>query len=175
MSIPREPEAVIARLRSHGRALFWPICVLIADSGSVAYFGGTLPSGWPKRTALIAAAIILLLLVVLPVLRWLSRNYTITTRRVVIRSGVLVRHRQELLHSRVFDVTLRQSGLQHVFRTGDILVNASLDRPVELRDVATPRLVQSALQDLMEVNASLAAGRRQDTADMSDHRTEESR
>src|SRR3954453_20334561 len=125
MAHPREPEAVIARLRSHGRALFWPACALIADSGGVAYLGGVLPSGWPRWAVLIAGGIVLLVLVLIPVLRWLSGNYTVPTRRVVIRSGLLVRHRQELLHSRIYDVTMRQRGLQHLFLTGDILINAA--------------------------------------------------
>lgn len=161
MSLVREPEAIVARLRRHERALFWPAVLLIADTAAVAYFTGKLPSGWPRWATLIASAVILLLLVLPPVLRWLSTNYTITTRRVVIRSGVLVRHRQELLHSRGYDVTLRQTGLQRLFRSGDIMINTTLDRPIELRDVASGRIVQSALQDLMEADSLVTAGRRQ--------------
>jgi hypothetical protein len=79
----------------------------------------------------------------------------------VIRSGLLVRHRQEILHSRSYDLVVRQNALQSLFRSGDVHVNTGLEQPVVLRDVPGVDLVQAALTDLMEQNASPLAGRRQ--------------
>ena len=97
----------------------------------------------------------------MPLAVWLSRSYTITTRRIVLRSGLMVRTRQELLHSRGYDVTVRQNGLQQLFRSGDVLVNTGLERPVVLRDVPSAALVQSALHELMERSLNPIAARRQ--------------
>ena len=102
-----------------------------------------------------------LLVFLIPLGGWLGRTYTITTRRIVIRQGFLVRTRQELLHSRGYDVTVRQNGIQQLFRSGDVLINTGLDRPVVLRDIPSADLVQSALHELMERSLNPIAARRQ--------------
>lgn len=155
------PEVVVARLRPHARALVLPTIALLADVAAVSYFAGSFPAGWMNLVLLAAGALLALLLFVVPVLRWLAQNDTITTRRVVIRSGVLVRSRQELLHSRGYDVTVRQAGWQLLFRSGDVVINAGIEHPVVLRDVPHAELVQSAMHDLMEASVNPIAARRQ--------------
>jgi membrane protein YdbS with pleckstrin-like domain len=155
------PESVVARLRPHSRALFFPTVALLADIAAVSYFAGSFPEQWMNLLVLAGGALLALLLFVFPLLRWLAQNDTITTRRIVIRSDVLVRSRQELLHSRGYDVTVRQAGLQLLFRSGDVLINTGLEHPVVLRDVPNADLVQSALLDLMEASVNPIAARRQ--------------
>lgn len=162
MSAEAQPrETVVARFRSHGRALFWPSVALVAVAGAAAYFYGTFPELWQNLAVLAAAAFLVLVLWLIPLLSWLGRNFTVTTRRIVLRSGLLVRTRQELLHSRGYDVTVRQNGLQSMFGSGDVQINTGLDRPVVLRDVPTADLVQAALHDLMEASVNPVSLRRQ--------------
>ncbi len=156
-----QPEAVVARLRSHGRALFWPCVVLVADVAALGYFGGTFAEAWLNWAVLAAAVLVAVLAFFVPLVSWLGRNYTITTRRIVLRRGVFVRTRQELLHSRGYDVTVRTAGLQAMFGSGDVLVNTGLERPVVLRDVPGAALVQATLHDLMELSVNPVASRRQ--------------
>ncbi|QEO08644.1 PH domain-containing protein [Protaetiibacter larvae] len=156
-----QPETVVARLRSHGRALFWPCVVLIADVAALGFFGGTFPEPWQNWAVLGGAVLVAIVLFLLPLLAWLGRNYTITTRRIVIRGGLFVRTRQELLHSRSYDVTVRKAGLQALFGSGDIRINTGLEHPVVLRDVPGASLVQSTLHDLMELSINPVAARRQ--------------
>lgn len=155
------PEAVVARLRPHARALFWPTIALLALVAATAYFAGSFPEDWQNWTVLGASAVLVLLLFFAPLLAWLGRSYTITTRRIVLRHGLLVRTRQELLHSRGYDVTVRQNGLQQLFRSGDVLINTGLDHPIVLRDIPAADLVQSALHELMERSLNPIAARRQ--------------
>ena len=155
------PEAVVARLRPHGRALFWPSLALIAILGATGYFYGSFDEVWQNLAVLGGALLLGVLLWLVPLLHWLGRHYTITTRRIVLRSGFFVRLRQELLHSRGYDVTVRQNGLQQLFRSGDVLINTGLDRPVVLRDIPSAELVQSALHELMERSLNPIAARRQ--------------
>ncbi len=153
----RQPERLIARVRPHARRLTLPSLALIAICGASTYGLFALDELW-QRLALAAGALIaVFLLWMLPLLRWLSTQYLITTRRLVLRSGLLVRTRQEVLLSRSSDVSVRRSGLQSMFRSGDVLVGAGLDRPIVLRDVARADLVQEALADLMEASTSSIA------------------
>jgi uncharacterized membrane protein YdbT with pleckstrin-like domain len=132
--------------------------------GATAYFFGQFREEWQNLALLCGAALLVLLLWVVPLLMWLGRNYTITTRRIILRSGFLVRVRQELLHSRGYDVTVRKTGLQTVFRSGDVQINTGLEHPVVLRDIPSADLVQAALHDLMEANQSMVSTRRQQDA-----------
>lgn len=154
-------EQVIARLRPHARAMFWPCIALLAAAGGAGYYAGTLPQLWENVSVVAAAGLVALLLFLLPLGSWLSKHYTITSRRLIVRRGFFVRVRQELLHSRGYDVTVRRNWIQSVFRSGDIRINAGLDRPVVLRDVPHAGLVQSALQDLMENTRNVVSAHRQ--------------
>jgi uncharacterized membrane protein YdbT with pleckstrin-like domain len=162
MSESAPAERVIARLRPHGRALFWPTVALVACVGGAAYFFGRFSEDWENLSVLGAAALLILLLWVVPLVLWLGRNYTITTRRIILRSGFAVRVRQELLHSRGYDVTVRKTGLQSAFGSGDVQINTGLEHPVILRDVPRADLVQAALHDLMEANQNAVASHRQE-------------
>jgi membrane protein YdbS with pleckstrin-like domain len=157
-------ERVVARLRRQGRALVLPCVALVAIVFALTYFGGRMPEPWLNLAILILGLVLLVLLVAVPVLRWLSQSYTVTTRRLVLRRGVLVRVRQELLHSRGYDLTVRKSAIQSVFGSGDLLINTGLEHPVVLVDVPRADLVQSALHDLMESNMNPVAFRRQEGA-----------
>jgi membrane protein YdbS with pleckstrin-like domain len=158
MLAPDTPESVVARLRPHGRALFWPTLALILIALGAGYFFGSFPQGWGHLAILAVAGLLALLLWLVPLFRWLGRRYTITTRRIILRSGFLVRARQEVLLSRARDVTVRKNGLQAVFGSGDVQVGAGSDRPLVLRDVPRANLVQAALHDLMESTALVDDG-----------------
>lgn len=157
----RVPERAIARLRPHARALVLPSISLAVLVGAATFGAFALDELWQSLAVLLAGVIAICVLWVLPLLRWLSSQYLITTRRVVLRSGLFVRTRQEVLLSRSYDVTVRQAGLQSAFRSGDVLINTGLDRPIVLRDVPRADLVQRALGDVMETSTtSIATVRR---------------
>jgi membrane protein YdbS with pleckstrin-like domain len=146
--------------------------VLIAASGAVGYFAGHFEELWQNALLYSTAAAAVLLLFVLPLGFWLGKRYTITTRRLIVRHGFFVRVRQELLHSRGYDVTLSRSWLQSAFRSGNVRINAGLDRPVELRDVPHADLVQDALHDLMEHSQNVVSmHRQQDESAVTDQTT----
>jgi uncharacterized membrane protein YdbT with pleckstrin-like domain len=157
-------ERVIVRLRPHGRILFWPTVALLLIVGACGYFFGSLPEDWENLALLGVAAVLALLLWAIPLFTWLGRNYTITTRRIIVRSGFVVRVRQELLLSRGSDVTVRKTGLQTLFGSGDVRIGSGPDSAVVMRDVPQANLVQAALHDLIEVNQGTVAIRQQQGA-----------
>jgi uncharacterized membrane protein YdbT with pleckstrin-like domain len=167
MTDAQETERVVARLRPHGRALFWPSVLLIATAAAIGYYQGSFAEPWQNVAVLVGGALVIVLFWLLPLVAWLSKRYVITTRRIILRTGFFVRVRQELLHSRGYDVTVRQNGLQSLFRSGNILINTGLEQPVVLRDVPGADLVQAALHDLMEKSLNPIAARRQAEASRS--------
>ena len=143
-------ESVVARLRPHPRSLFWPVVLLLTVAAGAGFVFGRLPEEWMTLTALAVGAVLLVVGVLVPVLRRLTRSYTITTRRTIVRSGALRRQRRELLHRLAGDVTLRRSPLQALVGAGDIELSTRGEQPLVLRDVPHAKLVLATFHDLMD-------------------------
>lgn len=148
-------------LRPHGRALFWPSLVLIGSVGAMSYFYDRFDEDWQNLALLAGGVTLIVLLWLLPTFHWLAKRYVITTRRIILRHGLFIRTRRELLHSRGYDITVRKTTLQSLFRSGDVSINTGLDQPVVLRDVPIADLVQDSLHELMEKSVNPIAARRQ--------------
>lgn len=154
-------ERVIARLRPHGRALLVPSLLLIVVAAAAGWASRFVEQAWQGWALLAAAVVLAVVCFVVPAVRWAGTSYVVTTRRIVLRSGLATRSRQELLHSRGYDVTVRKNAVQAVLRSGDIRINVGLEHPIVLRDVPNAVLVQDALHDLMEESLNPIAANRQ--------------
>ncbi|GAA3205369.1 PH domain-containing protein [Microbacterium terregens] len=150
------PELRVARFRAHARRLTWSALILVAVAGGVGYFYGNLPAPFEDWMLLTAAAVFVLFLVLLPYLSWWAHVYTITTRRVIERSGVLRTHRRELSHVRGYTVQERRGILQRMWGTGTLLLSNGVDEPLRLANIPSVALVHEALVDQVEVNQILA-------------------
>lgn len=171
MSAEQGHEAIVARVRSHARAMLWPTIGLVAIVGLTAFFGGSFNEPWINILFFAASPLLTVFVFIVPLFAWLSRNYTLTTRRIVLRSGFLVRVRQELMHSRGYDVTVRKTALQSMFGSGDVIINSGQENPVLLRDIPDADLFQAALHDLMEASLNPVAARRQQQESSPDETT----
>lgn len=156
------PEKIVARLRPHVRVLAWPTLLLFALAGATGYFYGNMPEPWQNPAVLAGAIVLAVLGWLLPLVLWLTKRYTITTRRIIFRHGLFVRTRQELLHSRGYDVSVRQNWLQAAFHSGTVLINSGMEHPLVVKDVPNVDLVQSVLHDLMEQASTVMGSRRQE-------------
>ncbi len=149
-------ELLVARFRGHARRLCWSAALLIATAGATGYLYDNLPSPYQNWMLLAAAGIVVLLLVVLPYLFWLSRTYTITTRRVIVREGLGSRHRRELSHMRGYTISVRRGPLQRLWGAGTIVLSNGADAPMRMNNVPMVGLVHEVLADQVEVNQILA-------------------
>ncbi len=150
------PERVVARVRSHARRLIPSALLLIAVAGGTTYALGLLADPWAQLGILAAAVLVVLVGCLLPLIAWLTRRTTITTRRVILRRGVFSRVRQEILNSRATDVDVRAGWFASMFGSGDVVINTAHDRTYVLKDVPRPELVQAALQELMDPSSPAA-------------------
>ncbi len=147
---PAAPETILLRVRPHGRRLTIPVLVLFATVTAYGYFGGRFLEEWQNWAALAAAAGLVFFAVLLPFFAWLGHRYTLTTRRIIARRGILVRQRQDVYLARVTDVRLRRTPLQAAYAAGDVRVVAGPDLTLVLRDVPSARLVADLLGELTE-------------------------
>jgi uncharacterized membrane protein YdbT with pleckstrin-like domain len=145
-------ERVVARLRPHARALFWPALALIALPGATIFAVSLFSETWQDVSIVVAAVLLFVLLVLFPYIAWLNHRCTITTRRVIARRGFFVRERREIFHSRGYHVTLKRSWLQSAFRSGDLHISSGVEKPLVLRDVPGADQVLETLHELIERN-----------------------
>jgi membrane protein YdbS with pleckstrin-like domain len=150
------PELRVARFRGLARRLTWSALVLIAVAGACGYFYDNLPAPLENWMLLAGAGVVVFLLVLLPFLSWWAHVYTITTRRVMERSGILVARRRELAHVRGYTIQVRRGILQRMWGVGTLTLSNGVDAPLRLADVPSVGLVHEALVDQVEVNQILA-------------------
>lgn len=137
-------------MRRHARVLIVPAALLIAVAGGATYALGVFGELWQQLAVAGVALLVVVVGCVIPFLAWLTRRATITTRRIILRRGVFVRVRQEVLHSRGYDVAVRRTWAQRAFGSGDVRIDTGHEHLVVLRDVPDPNLVQAALHELMD-------------------------
>lgn len=156
---PREaPEQVIVRLRRSGRHLLLPAVCFIGLCFGTGYAWQRFdpPFGWVNTALPILAGGLAVLLSVLPLVFWLNRVTIITSRRLIVTQGFLVRERTEFLLGRASDAVLRRRPIQLLSGSGDVIVHAGAEGTLVLRDVPRARLVHRAISDLIERSAPTA-------------------
>jgi hypothetical protein len=162
------PELVVARLRPHARRLVRPavFVVVVAAAGGFGFGVFRAELAWLNVVVAVVATALVVLGGVVPLLRWLSQRYVVTTRRLVVVHGLGTRTRRELLHSRGYDVTVRRRGAQGLFRSGDVLVFPGDDPALVLADVPHADLVVAVLHDLVEAHEARRRHREPDWEDI---------
>jgi membrane protein YdbS with pleckstrin-like domain len=150
------PELRVARFHGHARRLVWSALVLIVVAGLCGWFWDNLPAPLENWMMLAGAGAVVFLLVLLPFLTWWSHVYTITTRRVIERYGILVARHRELTHVRGYTIVERRGILQRMWRAGTLTLSNGVDEPLRLVNIPSVDLVHEALVDQVEVNQILA-------------------
>lgn len=159
MAYPRRllgaDEDVVLDLHPHWKVLVGPafVFVLAVGIGSFGYFA--MPSGRYESAGriavLVAAALVAVVYALLPFLRWRTTNYVVTTRRVVIRSGLLARSGRDVPLSRVNDVSFEHTLFERLLRCGTLLVESAGERgQVVLHDIPQVESVQREIYRLVE-------------------------
>lgn len=143
-------EYKVLRFRRHARHLVWPAVIAIVTAGAVPFFAWTFPEDWQDWAFFVGAAAVVIFLVLGPFFTWLARTTTVSTRRVIMRSGVLTRHRSEIQLGQIRELKLKRGPLQRIFGAGDIVLQSGSGDPQVLRNVPRVKLTAQALQALIE-------------------------
>jgi uncharacterized membrane protein YdbT with pleckstrin-like domain len=82
---------------------------------------------------------------VVPVLRWRTTHFVVTTRRVLIREGVLARHGIDIPMSRINSVQFRHTLLERILGCGTLIIESASEEPLEFDDIPDVERVHSML------------------------------
>lgn len=142
----------MVRLRKHARVLILPVLAVMAIALAAGFFVGTFDQLWQNLLALFGALVLAVLLFLLPFFAWLGNTSTITTKRIIIRRGMLTRTRSEVPLNRVREIRTRASLWQRIFKTGNIELVTGQDAPLGLVSVPSMNGVVDMLHELLEAN-----------------------
>lgn len=160
-------EEIALDLHPHWKALVAPAAALVAACGGAGFTMALVPEGasglWPRWTVAALALGAIARWAVLPWLDWMSTRYVVTSRRLIMRSGVLTRDGRDLPLARVTDVSYRQGSLlERLLGCGTLVVELaglpSGQRGQQLVLAGLPR-VEGAQRDLHRLVVETSAVR----------------
>lgn len=147
-----DDEYVVVHCHPHGRVLAAPVLALFVLAGVLGVLLAALPSGARPVGAWVLVglfAVTAVVLVLVPVLRWASTSYTVTSRRIMVRAGLLHRAGVDVALNRVAEISYRRSVLDRVFGSGTIVVDTQGPAPLQLHCVPDLAGVQRMLGELV--------------------------
>jgi uncharacterized membrane protein YdbT with pleckstrin-like domain len=157
-----EDEEVVRHLHPHWLTLFWPVVRFLLIVGGTSFGAALIPDGRQQgiyRMLLVAVALVLLVLtVVVPLLRWRTTHYVITTHRLLFREGILARRGRDLGLSRITDVSYTQTLWERLIRSGSITIETAGDSGATvLRQIPDTDGIQQLLNQMIEEDADRRA------------------
>jgi uncharacterized membrane protein YdbT with pleckstrin-like domain len=148
-----EGEQLVLRLHQHWKTILGPVLVLaliIAAVLAVLLFGaGLVPAA---RVGVGAVALALaIVFVAVPLLRWWTTSYELTTRRLRLRAGIITRRGRDFPLSRISDVSFAQGLLDRILGCGRLVVESPGEHgQLVLTEIPRVQQVQATLFQLVE-------------------------
>jgi uncharacterized membrane protein YdbT with pleckstrin-like domain len=148
-------EKPVIAVRPHWKVLVWPVTlavlvVAVAVAAEVVISFGKVASA--GRLILAAAALAGVVWVVgIPLLRWRTTQYQLTSRRLRMRSGIVARTGKDIPLSRITDVSFETGLLDRILGAGTLVVESPGEHgQVRLAQIPHVQYLQSTLFQLVE-------------------------
>ena len=146
-------EQEVLHTRTHAKALVLPAAALVIVAAGVGAGAALVPVGMRPVGQLAVGALGLVLVVwwcLVPLLRWRTTTYTLTTRRLVTRSGILNRRSHDLPLSRVNDVSSERGLTDRLLGCGTLIVQTAAESgTIVLDDVPDVEHVHQTMTELL--------------------------
>jgi uncharacterized membrane protein YdbT with pleckstrin-like domain len=157
-----EDEEVVRHLHPHWLTLFRPVVWFLLIVGGASFGMAMIPVGRQQgvfRMLILALALVLLLAFVLvPLLRWRTTHYVITTHRLLFREGILSRRGRDIGLSRITDVSYRQTLWDRIINSGTLTIESAGDSGATvLKQIPDSEGVQQLLNFMIEEDADRRA------------------
>jgi uncharacterized membrane protein YdbT with pleckstrin-like domain len=157
-----EDEEVVRHLHPHWLTLFWPVVWFLVVVGGASFGTALIPAGRQQgiyRMAILALAVVLLVVFVLvPLLRWRTTHYVISTHRLLFREGIMSRRGRDIGLSRITDVSYRQSLWDRIINSGTLTIESAGDSGATvLKQIPDSEGVQQLLNFMIEEDADRRA------------------
>jgi uncharacterized membrane protein YdbT with pleckstrin-like domain len=148
-------EHPVLLLHPHWKTLIRPIAVAVLVVAIALIAEVLIPPGSAAAAARaavgIAAVLFLMAWLIVPVLRWRTTTYELTTKRLRTRFGIITRHGRDIPLNRINDVSFEKGLLDRLLGAGRLVVESAGEHgQIVLRDIPHVADVQSTLFRLVE-------------------------
>jgi uncharacterized membrane protein YdbT with pleckstrin-like domain len=159
-------EESVAVLHPHWKVLVRPAAVALGVVAGVLVLEVIIPPGTAaglERLGLLAIAVMLLMWwLAVPLLRWRTTTYELTTRRMRIRDGIIARSGKDFPLSRIVNISYRTSLLDRLVGSGTVILQTAGEHgDLILADIPRVMQVQSTAFQLVEREQLRLAAERQ--------------
>jgi uncharacterized membrane protein YdbT with pleckstrin-like domain len=145
-----EGETLVVDTRTHPKALLLPLLALVVFLAIGTFVQTQVDQrevDWVVWGLVVIGAI---WFVLRPFLIWLTASYTITTRRLITRHGVISRRGHDIPLTRISDVAYEKDLVDRLLGCGTLVISdASTHGQVALPDIPRVEDVQRKLNDLL--------------------------
>jgi uncharacterized membrane protein YdbT with pleckstrin-like domain len=146
-----DDEKLVLVLRRHVKVLFAPILIFVLCLAAVVATVVLGAASFLWIAVGIVAAVIAIRWSLWPLLVWANTVYAITTRRLILRNGVLNRSGHDMPLSRLNDVSFSHNLLERMLGCGTLIVESGGEQgQLKLDDVPKVELVQRTLYRLSD-------------------------
>ncbi len=143
-------ESVIVDTRTHPKALIVPGLVLVITLALAIFLDRSVDNRVVSLLVWIVALVVILWWVVRPFLDWLTSTYTITSRRLITREGIIARKGHDIPLMRISDVAYDMGIIDRMLGCGTLVISdASTHGSVRLHDIPRVEAVQRQLTELL--------------------------
>ncbi len=150
-----EGEQPVLILHPHWKTILRPIGVLLLLAAAAIVAAVLIPFGSAAtigRSAIAGVAVVLALVWCgVPLLRWRTTTYELTTRRFRMREGILSRRGRDIPLNRVNDVSFSHGLIDRILGCGRLVVESAGEHgQLVLTEIPQVEQVQSTLYQLVE-------------------------
>jgi uncharacterized membrane protein YdbT with pleckstrin-like domain len=146
-------ERVVVHKHPHWKMLALPVLAFLVTVGVAVYLSALVRNQSWAAIGQIAIAVLAVVLVVwltvVPVVRWRTTHFVVTSRRVLVREGVFSRQGIDIPMSRINSVQFRHSIIERMLGCGTLVIESASDEPLEFEDVPGVEKVHSVLYNEM--------------------------
>ena len=145
-------EVVVPDIHPHIKTLLPAInieSILVIAAAVGSFFVPENARYWALATIWIAVLVLSIPLIVIPWIKWSSTTYTVTTKRVITRTGIFTRTGHDLPLSRISDIQIEKNFDDRFFGCGTLALQTSADDPLLLHDVPKVEMVQVEISNLL--------------------------
>lgn len=146
-----EGENVVIDTRTHIKALLLPVIVLVVLLAIGTYAEVQLSSRNIRWVIWALVAIGIIWWVLRPFVIWATATYTFTDRRLITRSGVIVRRGHDMPLARISDIAYEFGLIDRMLGCGTLLISdASTHGTIKLHDIPDVEETQRKLNHLLQ-------------------------
>src|SRR6516165_9366012 len=148
-------EQLVLLLHPHWKTLIRPILIAALVVAVALVAEALIPGGSGAPAARgavgVVAVLVLMVLLIVPLLRWRTTTYELTTKRLRTRYGIVTRRGRDIPLTRINDVSFEKGLLDRLLGAGRLVVESAGEHgQIVLTDIPRVEYTQATLFRLVE-------------------------